>query len=178
MDSSDEELMLAYVAGDEAAFAEIFRRYGPLLLGLLRRKLGSQLDAQDVAQQTFLQLHRARRDFRPEKRLRPWIMTIAMNLARDLLRRRGRKPEAPIAADLLAAIAAEPPRDPLQSEDAVRVRRAVQILPAEQRHVIEQHWFAEVPFEKIAARTGATAGAVRVRAHRGYVALRKALSPS
>jgi RNA polymerase sigma-70 factor (ECF subfamily) len=55
------------------------------------------------------------------------------------------------------------------------VRQALGQLSAEQRAVIELHWFDELPFAEIATIVGASAGAVRVRAHRGYEALRKTL---
>src|SRR5215467_14772428 len=106
---SDEELMLAYANGDESAFRELFRRYAPMLLRLCTRQVGRPADAQDLVQQTFLQLHRARRDFRADMRLRPWIMTIALNLARDLLRRRGRRPESAMEEAALPVSAAVQP---------------------------------------------------------------------
>jgi DNA-directed RNA polymerase specialized sigma24 family protein len=62
---SDEQLMRAYVAGDAAAFRVIFERYAPLLLRAMLRELYVREEANDLVQQTFLQLHRARRDFDP-----------------------------------------------------------------------------------------------------------------
>jgi RNA polymerase sigma factor (sigma-70 family) len=177
---SDEELMLAYARGDEAGFRELFQRYAPMLVRLLHRQVGRAADAQDLVQQTFLQLHRARRDFRADMRLRPWLMTIAMNLSRDLVRRRGRRPETSIDdAPAAATVAAAPAVDQAASSDvARRVRAAVSALPKDQRDVIELHWFEQLPFNEIASIVGASSGAVRVRAHRGYVALRKTLDPA
>jgi RNA polymerase sigma factor (sigma-70 family) len=172
---SDEELMLAHARGDAAAFREIFQRYAPTLLRLLLRHAGRPADAQDLVQQTFLQLHRARKDFREGARLRPWIVTIALNLARDLNRRRGRRPETAVEDETLHQIAvAEAPAERDAGLER-RVREALARLPADQREVIELHWFEDLPFQEIATICGASAGAVRVRAHRGYVTLRKAL---
>lgn len=173
---SDEELMLAYADGDESAFRELFQRYAPVLLRLCMRQVGRTADAQDLVQQTFLQLHRARRDFRAEMRLRPWIMTIALNLARDLLRRRGRRPETTVDESALPAVPASTGAD-ADADVARRVRLALSGLPREQREVIELHWFEQLSFTEIAGIVGATSGAVRVRAHRGYVTLRKSLDP-
>jgi RNA polymerase sigma factor (sigma-70 family) len=177
---TDEELMLAYVNGSDAAFRDLFRRYAPMLLRVLQRQVGRATDAQDLAQQTFLQLHRARNDFRPNQRLRPWIMTIALNLSRDLLRRRGRRPETVMKEETLPLRVAIQPvvekaDDP--GELGKRVRSALSELPKEQREVIELHWFERLSFTEIAAIVGASSGAARVRAHRGYVALRKHLDP-
>jgi len=170
---SDEELMADYVAGDERAFNELFRRLAPPLLAILRRRFGRAADADDLLQQTFLQLHRARRDFRPGTRLRPWVMTIAMNVARDHLRRCRRRPEARLLDDSIAAPAPEPEPDP---RVAIRVRTALGGLPASQREIIEQHFFEKRPYEQIASALGSSACALRVRAHRGYLTLRRALA--
>src|SRR5262245_17392700 len=137
---SDEDLMLAYAQGDDSAVREIFQRYAPVLGRLVQRQVGRQADAQDVVQQTFLQLHRARRDFRPDTRLRPWIMTIALNLARDLLRRRGRRPESVMEEATLPVSAAVQPVAGKGDEDvAKKVRAALSTLPRDQREVIELH---------------------------------------
>jgi RNA polymerase sigma-70 factor (ECF subfamily) len=172
---SDEDLMLAYAGGEEAAFRTLFARYAPQLVRVLRRQVGREADAQDLAQQTFLQLHRARHDFKPGTRLRPWVITIALNLARDHLRRRGRRPEAPLD-DRVPEPSVEPAiPDGGDAETAQRVRRALGTLPRDQREVIELHWFEQLSFAEIATVVGSTSGAVRVRAHRGYVTLRKSL---
>jgi RNA polymerase sigma-70 factor (ECF subfamily) len=172
---TDEELMLAYAGGDQAALRAIFERYAPILVRLLTRQVGRPADAQDLVQQTFLQLHRARGDFKADMRLRPWIMTIALNLARDLLRRRGRRPETTMEEEALPAAVAIQPVEGAGNDVAQRVRLALATLPKDQREVIELHWFDQLSFNEIGAIVGASSGAVRVRAHRGYVALRKTL---
>lgn len=172
---SDEQLMAAYVAGDEAAFELLFARTAPLVLGLLRRQVGPE-EAGDLVQQTFLQLHRARLDFAPGARLRPWLLTIALNLGREHLRRKARRRTGtlgdadPQAVDLASAGSALEGR-----EDVARVRAALAQLPPAQREVIELHWFQGLPFPQVGALLGASAGAVKVRAHRGYQRLRALL---
>ena len=175
---SDEHLMAAYVAGDAAAFRTLFDRYAPVLYRLVRRRLGSDDEARDTVQQTLLHVHRARNDFRPDSRLRPWLFTIAMNRGREHHRRRGRRREQAAEPETLAAAA---PLDGAaataeQHERAARVRTALASLPEQQREVIELHWFEESPYEEIAPIVGASVAAVRVRAHRGYERLRKILS--
>src|SRR5438128_1919265 len=96
---SDEELMRAYVSGDSAAFRELFERYGPVLLRVMRHQLRRPEEARDLVQQTFLQLHRSRLDFREGAQLRPWLFTIAMNLKREYFRRAGRRPESELVLD-------------------------------------------------------------------------------
>ena len=91
--------MAAYVAGDRAALDELFQRLAPVLLRVLARQLPNREEANDLVQQTFLQLHRSRNDFREGARLRPWLFTIAINLKREHFRRVKRRPEAPLALD-------------------------------------------------------------------------------
>lgn len=178
-DASDEELMRRYVAGDEHAFRELFGRYAPALFRLVRRRMRNEEEARDIVQQTMLHVHRARNDFRQDSRLRPWLFTIALNLVREHYRRLGRRREVALdpaipVEDLDTRRADEPLE---QAQSAARVREALATLPASQREVIELHWFGESPYDEIAVIVGASVGAVRVRAHRGYERLRKILLP-
>lgn len=177
--ASDEELMRAYIGGDERAFRELFVRYAPALYRLVRRRMRSEEEARDIVQQALLHMHRARNDFRQDSRLRPWLFTIALNLVREHYRRLGRRREVALDPGLpLRDLDAEGADEPLERDErAERVRAAIASLPASQREVIELHWFGDSPYEDIAQIVGASVGAVRVRAHRGYERLRKILSP-
>jgi RNA polymerase sigma factor (sigma-70 family) len=174
---SDEAFMLAYCAGDPAAFNELFRRYAPILERVLRRFGPIQDKIADLVQQTFLQLHRARNDFRAGSELRPWLMTIAFNLAREELRRARRRPEAALDSAQEDRLA-----HPAQEQSRFEARRdlsiALEQLPRDQQEVVRLHFVEELSFDEIGAKVGASTGAVRVRAHRGYAALRKLLSAS
>jgi RNA polymerase sigma-70 factor (ECF subfamily) len=172
---TDEELMAAYVAGDAAAFRVLFDRYAGVLFRMVRRRLNSDSDARDVVQQTLLQMHRARLDFRADSRLRPWLFTIAMNLVREQYRRQGRRREQALEPELLPSRAPDDGSGIEHSERAERIRAALATLPDQQREVIELHWFEDSPYEEIAHIVGASVAAVRVRAHRGYERLRKIL---
>lgn len=172
---SDEELMAAYVRGDASAFRELFDRHAPVLLRVLRHQLKRPEDAQDLVQQTFLHLHRSRNDFREGAELRPWLFTIALNLKREYFRRAARKPEAPLELEAEAGPAVGP-RGQEQAEAANEVSYAFAHLPEDQREVIALHWLGGVPLPQVAELVGASVSAVKVRAHRGYAAMRRALS--
>jgi len=170
---SDEQLMAALRSDDRAAMDQLFARYAPVLIGLMARDL-ARVDAEDLVQETFLQLYRARLDFKPGARLRPWLMTIALNLKRDLFRRRGRRPEHPMEA------AAEDARIATNGGAARRearrtLERALAGLPARHRQAIELHWVAGLSFPEVAQAMGAKLSAVKVWAHRGYKRLRTVL---
>ncbi len=179
---TDEALMAAYLGGDRAAFEALFRRHGPVILGMARRQLRSEEAARDVVQQTFLQVHRARLDFRAGARLKPWLFTIATNLVREHHRRSGRRPETSYEAAKENQPEIEPSASPPdlgeQQDRALRLARlrgALGQLPDSQRLVIELHWIQGHPFPEVAKMVGATVSAVKVRAHRGYGRLRELL---
>jgi RNA polymerase sigma factor (sigma-70 family) len=175
---TDEQLMSAYAAGDRAAFQALFDRYAALLFAMARRRLSSEDDARDVVQQTLLQLHRARHDYRPGAPFRPWLFTIALNLVREQYRKRKRRKEHGLEGTDAPPEAASAPEVEALDEHrvrAARVRAALASLPDQQREVIELHWFEESPYDEIAKILGASVAAVRVRAHRGYERLRQIL---
>ena len=174
---SDEELFGAYRAGDGAAFDELFRRYSGSLLRLMRRQVRTSEDATDLVQQTFLQLHRARNDFREGAPLRPWLYTIALNLRREYFRRRARRPESPTELMEREDENTRTPEAEVESaQTSLRVREALSDLPEGQQVVIELHWFEGLSFPDIAAMLDLGLSAVKVRAHRGYEQLRTELS--
>jgi len=171
---SDEELMEAYVHGDEAAFRALFERYAPILLRLTRRHLRNDELAEEIVQQTFFRLHGARNDFRPGSKLRPWIMTIAMNLVREHWRRTKRRKMTSLEVDTQAAPEADfMPMELRQRSELLHV--ALEKLPTSQREVVELHWFQERPYAEVAQIIGTSEGAVRVRAHRAYATLKQLL---
>ena len=84
---SDEKLLLEYrAATDRPAFEELVRRYEKELYGYLRHYLGDAETAEDVFQQTFLQVHLKCDQFEPERKLRPWLYAVATNQAIDFQR--------------------------------------------------------------------------------------------
>jgi RNA polymerase sigma-70 factor (ECF subfamily) len=171
---TDEELMAAYASGDPSAFRELFDRHSPVLLRVMRHQLRRPEDARDLVQQTFLQLHRSRSDFREGARLKPWLFTIAMNLKREYFRRVGRRPESPLDFDGRDDPGVAP-RGQEQLEAANEIEFALARLPEDQRDVISLHWLAGVPLPEVAEVVGASLSAVKVRAHRGYAAMRRTL---
>jgi RNA polymerase sigma-70 factor (ECF subfamily) len=169
--------MEEYVNGNQAAFAELFREYAPVLVRFFVRRGKRLSDAQDLAQETFLHVHRARHDFRAGEALRPWIFTIARNLCHDHGRRQLRRPEALGEVDCYQA--------PQELEDAhalVLAERsealngALDQLSTAERTLLDEHWFCDRAFTEIAAREGVQSSTLRVRAHRACHRLRELIS--
>lgn len=171
---SDEQLMAAYINGDGEAFSALFSRYQPLLIHWLSRRMRRADDAQDVVQQAFLHVHRARRQFQQGRRLRPWLYTIAKNLSRDHARRCHNWRE--VMSDVEPA---DDQRDPAEAlGDRTRVRRALASLPPIHQQVLALQWLEGMSYEEIAAEVGASYDAVKLRAFRARAALRVVLEQS
>lgn len=178
MTKTDEELMSTYQAtGDTAAFREIFERYAPLLERAIARHVWQPADVEDVLQQTFLQVHRAREDYEPGEPVRPWLFTIMMNLCHDHGRRRMRRPEIPVDSKRLEFTGSHSPHD-----DAIiarcHVAYALDWLNDVTREAFELHFFEDVSLAEIARRNGEKPVTVRARIHRGCAKLRDVLSAS
>lgn len=176
---TDEALARRYAEGDPLAFDQLFLRHQPRLAAVFARSFADPQTVEDLVQATFLKLHRARDRYDPSRPFRPWLYTIAMGLRQDELRRRYRLgatagEEALMNAE--AQSAAPAPRLSREPSLAERVRAAIDALPESQRVVIQLHRFEQLTFEEIAAALGVSAGSVRVRASRGYSALREALA--
>lgn len=179
MCNRDTEWMAAYVNGEQWAFAELFREYAPLLVRYFTRHGKRASDAQDLTQETFLHLHRARRDFRLGEPLRPWIFTIARNLCHDHGRRQLRRPEALREVDLYEA--PQPLHDAhthalALAERSEALSRALAQLSPPERTLLDEHWFAERSFTEIGARDGVQSSTLRVRAYRACQRLRALIS--
>jgi RNA polymerase sigma-70 factor (ECF subfamily) len=83
----DVQLMLAFRQGDDAAFDTLFRRWAGPLLRYLQRMLRDPATAEDLVQEAFLRVHRARDRYQPDARFSTWLYRIATNLALNELRR-------------------------------------------------------------------------------------------
>jgi RNA polymerase sigma-70 factor (ECF subfamily) len=179
-------LMAAYAAGDREAFETLFARVAPRVHRFFRRSFGVEATADDLLQQTFFKVHRARATYRPDMKVGPWIFAIAARVRLDELRRRKRLAEDGDEEALARADEAEAARRPSEGAlaDAGRaeiselVRRAVDALPESQRVVIHLNRYEGMTFGEIARVLGTTEGAVKLRAFRAYGTLRAALGPA
>jgi RNA polymerase sigma-70 factor, ECF subfamily len=170
----EEELMVAYVVHEDSrAFRELHRRLRPALTGYALRRLRSRDLAEDLVQQAFLNAHLARERFQLGSPARPWLTRILVNLVRDHLRSARLRPVSELLPAELAAPEVAPQHE--RSEAVSITRRALSRLGPQQREVIELHWLEERPFPEIACALGERVSTVKVRAHRAYKQLRRAL---
>jgi RNA polymerase sigma-70 factor (ECF subfamily) len=97
---TDEQLLEEYLQGKTASFELLVRRHASELYQFAVRFTGDAMAAEDVVQETFLQVHHSAGDFDRSRRFKPWLFTIAANKARDHLRRLSRRREVSFEAQI------------------------------------------------------------------------------
>jgi RNA polymerase sigma-70 factor (ECF subfamily) len=184
VNDSDEALFREYAAGDERAFVRLLDRYRSRVAHLVRYSLGPRsLWVEDVAQDVFVQVHRAARSFQGRSSFKTWLYGIAINSCRDHRRRQRTSPESRTLDEeddgTLAAIPADS-LDPLQTlerdELAALVRAAIAGLSPAHRIVLQLRDGEDMSYDEIAHALGVQVGTVRSRLHNARVALARRLA--
>jgi RNA polymerase sigma-70 factor, ECF subfamily len=161
-------------AGDQSAMAEIFDRYSSPVYSVALRILKDPGQAEDVVQETFMQVWRKPTAFvHGRGSLGAWLVVIARNRAIDMLRRR--KPADSVEDVVLASpcnLAAEAERNTVME----KIRRVLQDLPLEQQESVRLAFFEGLSHSEIAERTGDPLGTVKTRIRLALISLRKALA--
>lgn len=182
------ELLKQLRAGDDDAFATLVRLYGGRMLAVARRMMGNEDDARDVIQDAFLSAIKALDRFKGESRLSTWLHRIVVNAALMKIRSRKRKPEEfiedlqPRFGEKGHLILEDPWSEPsdrlLEREETRRtVRAAIEQLPDGYRTVLVMRDIEGLDTQETARLLDLTANAVKIRLHRGRLALRSLLGP-
>ena len=174
--------MARYCDGERRAFDRLYAMLSPRLLGYLRGIVGDRATAEDVLQQTFIKLHLARASYIRGADPVPWIYTIAQRCCLDELRRQKRSrlrwstDDSAVPVQVVDITGA--PEDADVGPDRELVARGLEALarlPENQRQAVLLTKLEGRSTAEAAAVLGTSAGAVKLRAHRGYVALRRML---
>lgn len=185
--ATDEELVAAVVAGDEAAFEQLVHRYSGRIYGIALGMLRSEQDARDVVQETFLNLHRKADSFRGDASFRTWICRVGTNNALMKLRRRRRKPETSLEIEdpeggpgerrERDVVDLRPLADKLHDDAELgqHIRRAVDALPDKYREVLLLADYQELRMKEIADALDITIPNVKTRLHRARLQVRAQL---
>src|ERR1700690_2020431 len=164
-----------YASGDDAAFAELYDLLAPKLLGFLFRQTRNRARAEDLVQQTFLQMHCAREAYVTGADVLPWAFAIARRLSIDAFRR-GKREVQDNELQNTALAEHMTPDDMLRSKQAAElIQQTLEALPEAQRTAFELIKYDGLSVAQAAEALGTTVTAVKLRAHRTYEALRSAL---
>ncbi|MEM0982945.1 MAG: RNA polymerase sigma factor [Planctomycetota bacterium] len=183
-DRTDERLLADYRTGDRAALETLFARYHDDLVRFLYRLVGDRAGADDVLQETFLQVHLSADSFDTSRRFRPWLFTIAANKGRDLLRKRGRRRtldlSAPVGSDGettfidLMEIDIPLPDDRMTVSDQSKlVQKAIDRMSPTLREILLLAYFQRLSYAQIADDLGVPLGTVKSRLHAAVASFAK-----
>ncbi len=189
---SDEELLQGVSQGQVHLFGELVRRYERELYGYLRRYLGDAALAEDVFQNTFLQLYLKSNQYEAGRPVKPWLYTIATHQAIDAMRRQGRHQAVSLdekratedvgdTRSLLEMLESreQDPLDSVQGEERrLRVRASVEQLPEFLRQVVLLAYYQGLKYREIAEILDIPVGTVKSRLHAALVKLQQAWDTS
>ena len=182
LDRADMERL---AASQDTALNDLMERHATPVFHFLCRMVGNEDDANDLAQETFARVFRARASFRPSEKFSTWLFTIAANLARNHFRWRSRHPNVSLEAETgeaeqtlgstLPADNLAPNEQAIATERAVAVRSAVAKLPKDMREAIVLCEWEELSVAEAAVILESTPKAVESRLYRARQILRERL---
>jgi len=184
----DVRLMLRAKAGDQTAFTQLVAHYQDRLVGILAHMLQNKEAAEDLAQDVFLRIYRARHGYQPTAKFSTWLFRIANNLANNLRRDTGRRKEVALNTNdsgplgprpgervLAEKSALMPARQYDKTEMCSMVQAALATLNEKQRMAVLLHKFEEMSYTDIAAALEMTPAAVKSLLSRARDNLREKL---
>jgi RNA polymerase sigma-70 factor (ECF subfamily) len=186
MARSDVQLMLGVKAGDESSFDLLLERFRTPVVHFLQRMVRDPALAEDLAQEVFLRVYRARKAYAPSAKFTTWLFRIATNLALNALRD-ARHRGSEVSLDAPPEEDERPVQVPngeagaeerlVAGERAARIRRAVEALPEKQRAAVLLHKYEEMDYREIARVLGCSESALKSLLFRAYETLRVELAP-
>lgn len=184
-DARDRADMVRLQGGHDPALNDLMERHATAVFHFLCRMLNNEDDANDLAQETFVRVFRAKDSYRPEQKFSTWLFTIAANLARNQIRWRTRHPNVSLNAeseqtehtlgDTLVSDGPTPREQTLATERATAVRAAVGQLPEDMREAVVLCEWEELSMAEAAVVTKTTPKAIESRLYRARQILRDAL---
>jgi len=173
----DGDLLARLQRRDAQALSELYDRYGGMVYRLILRMVRDTGTAEDLTQETFLRVWNRAAGFDSDRgAVGPWLLAVARNRAIDYLRSRG------VRAEIMELNETENPAlfatmggDPLHFDLARHVKRALELLTAQQREAIELAYFEGMSQTEIAARMGQPLGTVKTWMRRALEQMREAL---
>ncbi len=185
MARSDVRLMLDVKAGDEESFELLLAKYRTPLVNFLCRMVREQAAAEDLAQEVFLRVYRARKEYSPSAKFTTWLFRIATNLALNAIRD-GRHRQMQISIDSsrdedepvieIASREARADERLIEEERNRMIRGAILALPEKQRAAVILHKYQEMEYAEIGKILGCSESALKSLLFRAYETLRVQLA--
>jgi RNA polymerase sigma-70 factor, ECF subfamily len=154
--------------GDAEAYRALLNDIGPVVMAFLRRRVRDADEAQDLYQEIFMILHRARHSYEPSRPLEPWLFAIARRVVADHRSRRRAREAREILVQGVPEVSTEG-----YGQLKPQLEQALRRLSPDQRQAIALLKIDGLPTAAAAALVGTTPGALRVRAHRAFRMLRQ-----
>jgi RNA polymerase sigma-70 factor (ECF subfamily) len=189
MARTDVQLMLDVKAGDEQSFELLLRKYRTPLVNFLYRMVRDSAVAEDLAQEVFLRVYRARKEYAPSAKFTTWMFRIATNLALNSVRD-NRHRQLEISMDQTVDAGGDeqpamevPDRRPTVEQQLVQrtrselILRAIHALPEKQRAAVLLHKYQELDYDEIARILVCSESALKSLLFRAYETLRVELAP-
>jgi RNA polymerase sigma-70 factor, ECF subfamily len=173
---SESEVVRRAHLGDETAWEAVIQLHQEPVFRFAYLLLGDPWEAEDIAQETFIRAYRAFERFDAQRALRPWLLSITANLARNRRRSLGR-----YIAALNRFFRADPVHNATieehsaRQEENIAVWQAIKRLPEKDQQVIYLRYFLELPVGEVAESAGIAPGTVKSRLHRSLKRLGKVL---
>ena len=161
--ATDHDLMHRTQCGDAVAFEELVRRWQHPVGRMVGHLLGPRADIDDLCQEVFLRVLRARERYHATYAFSTWVYRIALNVARDSRRREVRHPRESLGETDVASSASPPDAALAQHETAALVAAAVASLPDPLREVLVLKHFGKLSFNEVAVAAGLPLGTVKSR---------------
>ena len=184
----DVRLMLRVRADEPGAFEELVEQFQHRLIAVMHHLVGDATEAEDLAQEAFLRVYRARKKYRARSKFSTWLFTIANNLALNSLRTRQRKPAVPLPVQESGPPGPRPeeqlvrdhrsgPMQKVQKKElAAVIQQALAGLSERQRAAVVLNKFEDMNYAEIAEVMGLTVKAVKSLLSRARMNLRVALA--
>jgi RNA polymerase sigma-70 factor (ECF subfamily) len=171
----DLPLLDRLLAGEETAFDTLMSKYQRSLCHLAYRLVGNAADAEDLAQQAFVQAYQHMGSFQRQSSFKTWLYRIAINLCKN--HRRRLRPSEPLSEEQPLSDGRPGVLSQLIADQRVeRLRRALSSLPPRQREVLVLRVYDELPYEQIAAIVGCSENSAKVNFHHAVRSLRRQLN--
>jgi RNA polymerase sigma-70 factor (ECF subfamily) len=182
-DSEDIRLMQLVSKGETGPFEDLVARHQQLVVGTVARMLGSNSDAEDIAQQVFVRVWKSARRYVPRAKFTTWLLKITRNLVFNELRRRSRHAQLPLRLEsedderpIRDEHAAAPDAAMLERELQRAIEAAIAQLPKTQRLAVVLRRYDELSYEQIADVLDQSVPAVKSLLFRARTELRHNLS--